>query len=105
MIHVNYPIASFSTVHEGKAMFRVLGDHRLSCRLRLMPTGRAQLPQFKVMTERGEETETLRGRKTPEGHIEYELFGDRNVVVQWGSEDATRGNGRKTKNGRKGSKK
>lgn len=105
MIHVNYPIASFSTAHEGKAMFRVLGDHRFSCRLRLMPMGRAQLPGFKVMTEREEETETLRGRRTPEGHIEYELFGDRNVIVEWSSEESTRGNGRKTKNGRKGAKK
>ena len=103
MVHVNYPIASFSTVHEGKAMFRVLGDHRLSCRLRIMPTGKADLPDFEVMTEREEETETLRGRETPEGHREYELFGDRTVIIQWHAE--TRGNRRKNKNGRKGKKK
>src|SRR5215207_1624421 len=105
MVHVDYPIESFSTVHEGKAMFTVLGDPRFSCRLRIMPTGKAQLPTFKVMTERGEETETLHGRETPEGHIEYELFGGRTVIVDWQVSQNKAGNGNTSKNGRKGTKK
>jgi hypothetical protein len=105
MVHVDYPIESFSTVHEGKAMFTVLGDPRFSCRLRIMPTGKAQLPTFKVMTERGEETETLHGRETPEGHIEYELFGGRTVIVEWQVSQNKAGNGKTSKNGRKGTKK
>lgn len=100
MIYVEYPVQDFSSIEKGEALFRVLGDSRLSCRLRIVPTSKAELPTFKVSTERGEETETLRGRETPEGHIEYELFGDRTVIVQW-----TAGNVKKTKNGRKGSKK
>ena len=102
MVYVDYPIASFSTVHEGQAMFRVLGDHRLSCRLRIMPTGRAALPDFEVTTEREEEAEALQGRKTPEGHMEYDLFGDRTVIIQWQADQKKRANGKKATNGRKG---
>jgi hypothetical protein len=105
MVHVDYPIAGFSTVHEGQAMFRVLGDHRLSCRLRIMPTGRAKLPNLKVTTEREGATETLQGRNTPEGHLESELFGDRSVIIDWQPGQNKTGNAKKTKTGRKGSKK
>jgi hypothetical protein len=105
MIYVEYPIQNFSTVEKGSAMFRVLGDQRLSCRLRIIPTAKKELPKFKVTTERQESTETVRGRETPEGHIEYELFGDRAVIVQWEAEESesrARKNGR---NGQKGRKK
>jgi hypothetical protein len=105
MVYVDYPIAGFSTVHAGQAMFRVLGDPRLSCRLRIMPTGKAKLPAFEVTTRREEETEILQGRKTPEGHLEYELFGGRSVIIDWRSSQKKTGNGKKAKNGRKGSKK
>jgi hypothetical protein len=98
IIYVDYPIKSFSTVHEGQAMFLVLGDSRLYCRLRLIPTGRAKLPGFKVVTERDGTSETLEGRETPEGHIEYQLFGDRAVIVEWQA-------GAKKSKARKGSKK
>ena len=84
-------------------MFRVLGDPRLYCRLRIMPSGRGKLPEVEVITERNDSTETLRGRETAEGHREYDLFGDRTVIVQWQSSQNK--NGKKTKNGRKESKK
>lgn len=99
MIYVEYPIKSFSTVHEGQAMFRVLGDPRLYCRLRIMPMGRAKLPNVEVITEHNESSEALKGRETPEGHMEYDLYGDRIVTVQW-----QKPSGKKS-NGRKGSKK
>ena len=103
MVYVDYPIKSFSTVHEGQAMFRVLGDPRHYCRLRIMPNGRGKLPQLKVTTERGEYTETLRARETPEGHLEYDLYGDRTVIVQWQARKSS--NGKKSTNGRKVRKK
>ena len=103
MIYCEYPIQDFSTVEKETAMFRVLGAGRLSCRLRIMPKNRAELPTFEVTTERGEETELLQGRKTPEGHMEYEVFGDQTVIVHWKSRNG--GNGKKAKNGRKGNKK
>ena len=105
MIFVDYPVQDFSTVEKGSAIFRVLGDLRFSCRLRIIPTGRARLPDFKVITEHDETTETLKGRKTPEGHIEYELFGNRTVIVEWAVGESKPSNGKKTKTGRKGTKK
>jgi hypothetical protein len=105
MIFVDYPVLDFSSIEPGEAMFRVLGDARFSCRLRIMPTGRAELPKCKVITERGETSETLQGRQTPDGHIEYELFGDRTVIVSWEEKQSPSRSARKTKNGRKGSKK
>lgn len=105
MIYIDYPIKSFSTAHENTAMFHVLGDARFPCRLRIMPTGKKALPKFEVAAERAGSTETIQGRKTPEGHMEYELSGDCAVTVEWKtSPRGTTTNGR-TKNGRKGSKK
>jgi hypothetical protein len=101
MIYLDYPIKSFSTVHEGTAMFRVLGDPRLSCRIRIIPTGKKPLPEFEVTTERDESMETLQGHKTDEGHLEYEVFGGRNVTVQWKVAQKN-SNGKQSKNGRKG---
>jgi hypothetical protein len=103
MVYVDYPIKSFSTVHEGQAMFRVLGDPGLYCRLRILPIGRAKLPKLEITTERDGNTETLQGRETTEGHMEYDLSGDRTVIVYWQAKKS--GHGNKSKNARKGSKK
>jgi hypothetical protein len=73
--------------------------------MRIIPMSSAALPAFKVVTERDESSETLRGRETSEGHIEYELFGDRTVIVQWEAKKSHSRSQKKTKNGRKGSKK
>jgi hypothetical protein len=98
MIYLDYPSTKF-TSQEGKAYLRVLGDPRLSCRLRIIPTGKKALPALEVQTEREGITETLRGHETPEGHIEYELFGDRLIMVVWETQE------KKNHNGRKGSTK
>ena len=105
MIYIEYPIEGFSTVHEGKAMFRVLGDSRLACRLRVIPTGRKSLPTLEVITEREGSAETLQGRETPEGHMEYRVSGDREVIVQWNTGAVKPRTQKKSQNGRKGSKK
>jgi hypothetical protein len=104
MIYTDYPVRDISSVESGEALFYVLGDARLSCRLRLIPTGRAKLPAFEVRTERDGATENLKGTKTPEGHMEYELLGDRTVIVNWNVGDIRASHGKKSKNGRKGSK-
>lgn len=99
MVYADYPIKSFSTVHEGKAMFSVLGDPRFSCRLRVIPTGRGKLPKLEMITERDDAQDTLQGHETPEGHIEYTLFGDRTVIVQW---ETKKNKSRSEKNGKNG---
>jgi hypothetical protein len=105
MIFVDYPVQDFSAIEQGEALFRVLGDQRLPCRMRIMPTGRAKLPKFQVRTERGDTAETLQGRETREGHLEYKLFGDQTVIVQWAAKQNASRPPKKPKNGRKGSKK
>lgn len=70
-----------------------------------MSTGRVKLPKFKVITEREESTETLEGRLTPEGHVEYELFGAQVVTVEWKQSKSRFRHGKKTDNARKGRKK
>jgi hypothetical protein len=101
LIYLDYPIHDFSTEENGKVSFHVLGDRRLACRLRIMPVpnSRKLLPKFSIRTERDGEIETLEGKETSEGHIEYELFGDRSVTLEWESDE------KKVKNGSKGSKK
>lgn len=105
MIYVEYPTADFSSIEKGEALFRVLGDSRLSCRMRIMPIGRAKLPKFELITERDETTETLEGRETQEGHIEYELYGDRTVIVRWKAEQKKSRAKKKSDHGRKGKRK
>jgi hypothetical protein len=105
MIYVGYPTEDFFAQEQGKVSIRVLGDRRLSCRLRVIPRGRASLPNLKVSTERDGSAETLQGQETPEGHMEYEVLGDRTVIVEWEARRDGNHNGSKSKNGRKGSKK
>jgi hypothetical protein len=105
MVYVEYPITDFSAKTKGQASFHILGDPRLFCRLRLMPTGKARLPIFEVQTEREGSSETLKGKEISEGHIEYEVFGDRSVTIHWkeNRRKPSRANGGKT--GRRGEKK
>jgi hypothetical protein len=107
MVYIDYPIKQFSTVHEGEAMFRVLGDPRLSCRMRIIPTGRKALPVIEVTAEREDGSETLEGRETEEGHLEFSISGDRNVIVRWQAKESKSPSRKKTNhsNGRKGRKK
>lgn len=103
MIYTDYPVKDFYAGKEGMASLQILGDRRLSCRVRVIPTGRKSLPDFevKVKHKHAEEIETLEARSTPEGHLEYDLTGDCIVMLEWKTESQSN----KTKNGRKGSKK
>lgn len=105
MIYVDYPSQGLSADEADKASIHVLGDPRLACRLRVIPTGRAALPDLKVTSEREGSTVTLQGKQTPEGHLEYEIFGDDTVTVEWEAEQTEKRNGNKNRNGRKGRKK
>ena len=105
MIFIDYPISGFSTVHDGQAMFQVLGDRRLSCRMRVIPNGRKGLPQIRVTTESPEGNETLEARETDEGHLEFTVSGDRTVIVHWEARKSKTASTKSTPNGRKGKKK
>jgi hypothetical protein len=82
LMYAEYPATDFK--HEkGNMSFRLFGDRRLSCRIRLMPIGRKTMPAFEVDSQLDGHTEKLQGRETDEGHIEYEVFGDHRVTVSW----------------------
>jgi hypothetical protein len=105
MIYIEYPIEGFSAREKGFASLHVLGDPRLFCRMRIIPTGKQALPTFEVHTEREGDFETLEGHETPEGHLEYEVFGDRIVALKWEATKSGTGSEKKSKNVRKGNKK
>lgn len=94
MIYIEYPIKDFSTDEPGKATFFVQGDPRLSCRLRLMPTGRKSLPGFEVQAQLDGHAEKLQGSETEEGHFEYEVFGHHQVTVNWSTAKSNSRNGK-----------
>ena len=94
MIYVEYPIEDFSTEEKGKASFHVQGDPRLSCRLRLMPFGRKSLPEFEVQTQLEGHAEKLKGRQTEEGHMEYKVFGNHVITVNWSTGGSNSRNGK-----------
>jgi hypothetical protein len=104
MIYIDYPIKDFSA-REGETSFQVLGDRRLFCRMRIIPTSRAALPDFQVMTGQGESAEPLQARLTEEGHLEFSIFGDRKVSVQWDSGERTQPADKNGSDKRKGRKK
>lgn len=94
MIYVDYPVRDFQKEGDASASFHVVGDWRLYCRMRLMPIGRKSLPAFDVLIERNGATETLKGRETEEGHLEYETPGDCLVRVNWSARGSHSRNGK-----------
>jgi hypothetical protein len=93
MIYAEYPTAHYKN-EEGQISFHVFGDRRLNCRIRLMPIGRKSMPTFKVESRLDGHTETLKGRETEEGHIEYEVFGDHVLTVSWSAKGNNSRNGK-----------
>jgi hypothetical protein len=81
MIYTDYPTYGFSPKKHKPAVFRLAGDGRLNCRLMLVSTGKSKLPGFKV-TVKGQK-ETPKGKKTKEGHLEYQVRGDAEIHISW----------------------
>jgi hypothetical protein len=85
LIYCDYFIDDFKVDPEGSSVsFRIGGDRRLSCRLRLIPMDEATLPAITVRTHfPGAEEEGKEGILTTEGHLEYTLAGEQSVTVEW----------------------
>jgi hypothetical protein len=85
LIYCDYFIDDFRVDPEGSSVsFRIGGDRRLSCRLRLIPMDEATLPAITVRTHfPGAEEEGKEGILTTEGHLEYTLAGEQSVTVEW----------------------
>lgn len=80
MIYTDYPTYGFLPKKHRPAKFKLAGDGRLNARLLLVGTGKNKLPEFTV-TVNGKEA--LKAMKTKDGHLEYIVRGDSEVVVNW----------------------
>jgi hypothetical protein len=83
MIYTDYPTYGFSPKKTSPAKFKLAGDARLTCRLLLVKTDKAKMPDFKV-TIKGSKEE-LAGKRTTEGHLEFAVAGDSEIQVSWAS--------------------
>jgi hypothetical protein len=81
MIYTDYPTYGFSPKKHKPATFRLAGDGRLACRLMLVKTGNAKLPDFTISVNRSKEK--LQGKKTAGGHLEFEVAGDSEIHINW----------------------
>jgi hypothetical protein len=81
MIYIDYPTYGFSVKKRQPAKFKLAGDGRIKCRLLLVKTAEGKMPEFKVTLNGGKEK--LTGKKTKEGHLEFELAGDSEIQINW----------------------
>lgn len=82
IIYVEYPTLNYKN-EEGRVSFDVFGDPRLACRMRIMPIGRKSLPAIEAEAELDGNIKPLKGIKTAEGHLEYQLYGGQKIHLTW----------------------
>jgi hypothetical protein len=90
-IHCNYPIHGFtsrrSTGHRlstsGRARFRIAGDGRCRCHVRIVPGDYTPLPRITLKSRRGRSLRTVEGQMVENGYLEFELPGNAQVQVAW----------------------
>ncbi|OCX53997.1 hypothetical protein BEL04_06900 [Mucilaginibacter sp. PPCGB 2223] len=81
MIYTDYPTYGFSSTKQRQAEFRLAGDGRLAARVMLVKTGKEKIPAFEIRA-RGQQ-ESLKGRQTKEGHLEFTVPGDSEIQISW----------------------
>jgi hypothetical protein len=80
MIYTDYPIYGFSKRKHSPARFRLAGDGRLNCRLMIVKTSHAKLPQLTVTLNNREE---IKGKNVAGGNMEFEIPGDGEIKIDW----------------------
>jgi hypothetical protein len=111
IIHCNYPVLDFTIRRRrgrrlqqaGSASFRILGDRRCRCYVRIVPNDYLPLPGVTVRAGKGSAAKEVEGALTVYGYLEYELPGDAFVAVGWEEAEQRRSKlaGEKTKRKRK----
>jgi len=81
MIYTDYPTYGFSPKKSRPANFRLAGSGMLTCRLMLVKTDKEKMPDFTVTVK--DRKEKLAGKKTKDGHLEFELAGDSEIHIDW----------------------
>ena len=81
MVYIEYPTSGLTARKDKDIHFRILGDRRLECRMMLVKTGRAKLPDFSVSTK--ERDGPFKGRRVKDGNLEFSLKGDQHITIAW----------------------
>ncbi|MBE9600757.1 hypothetical protein [Pedobacter sp. MC2016-24] len=81
LIYVDYPTSGYKAIKGKDIHFSILGDKRLPCRLMIVKTKSTKLPALKISVKG--EKEPIKGIQTKDGHLEYQLTGDKQVSIQW----------------------
>ncbi|MGN6396827.1 MAG: hypothetical protein ACTHMI_14750 [Mucilaginibacter sp.] len=79
MVYTDYPTYGFSPEKHCPVKFKLGGDSRLSCRLMLVKTGKAKLPDVTVKAD----NEEIKGKKVTGGNLEFEVPGDARIHIDW----------------------
>jgi len=79
MIYLDYPTANFK-YRKGSINFKVKGDKRLSCRMRIIK-GKSKMPAFAVTGDEGE----LKTTHHKDDYIEFTINGDQQIKINWKS--------------------
>jgi hypothetical protein len=80
LVYLDYPVTSFRTGKSGTVSFRLLGDARLNCQMKIINTGNTKLPRFVITT--GAAQEPIKGALVA-GSPVYLLPGDQQVTIKW----------------------
>ncbi len=80
MIFTDYPAYGYSATKRRPAKFRLAGDGRITCKLMIVKTGRAKLPEIYV-TANGKRLDP--GKKISHGNIAFEVQGDSAISIDW----------------------
>jgi hypothetical protein len=78
MVFLDYPKGKV-TLRKGEMRFKVLGDARLQCKLRIIPSGNKKLPEFTVTSERQGKI-IGRAEKACE---EFAISGNQEIKINW----------------------
>lgn len=81
MLYVDYPTSGFTARKGQNIHFTVLGDERLTCRMMIVKTEKAKLPEFEVLVSR--QQEPIKGIVTRDGDIEYTISGNQQITIRW----------------------
>lgn len=87
VLYCEYPIFDLEETEESCLSFRVRGAGGLSCRARLIPTGRKPLPPMKGRVEAKPES-VLGGQLTEEGHLEFNVLAGDRVELRWKTDES-----------------
>jgi hypothetical protein len=81
-VHCDYPVQSWK-VQGRRASFRVMGHANCKCHVRIVPTNYERLPAMAAYA--GAARRPIEATLTGYGHLEFEVPGDVQFALEWGS--------------------